>query len=308
MGNGIPPSRQYAPMYSSFQYEATVLNSALKSAISSFDIEIASSAEPESLWNEPNAVISALAAVSTSTDWGQSPDEHARSYMLGEKLAALCTVEQRSPSGIAFPATITIKVNGNAWPTTNISPPPTSPTSPASSFNIDEIWAQQERPEMFMLWACDPFVTPANLPWLGRLLEVVTIALPSMLFTIKARAGVQRPYEVNPNWPRVLPQQGHSSWPGGHAYVAGALGYLLDVAVGKGLNAASKAMLKKRLTKAARRIAANREAAGLHWTMDSVDGLSLGVFTMQELLQAAAASTTPGVGEISDLALLVSKV
>ena len=163
----------------------------------------------------------------------------------------------------------------------------------------DEMCLQQDAMPVFMLWAAIRDDAKAhNFVKTCELIDLLLWGLAMPIYESKQRAGVKRPHhfwQVPPGPSLQVP--GHSSWPAGHAFAAGALAVLLAV-----LN--PKRNVNKLLIRAAARIASNRVRGGLHTQLDNQAGFVLGVSVMHALLTKAStaiASTDPLMAKLWEL-------
>ena len=113
-------------------------------------------------------------------------------------------------------------------------------------------------------------------------------ALAAMHF--KQKYNRPRPSQYRPALLPPIPIPGHASYPSGHATQAHLMALLLGEAL-SALGSPHQAALQTTLGALARRIARNREIAGLHFPSDSAGGqqLAASIFAaMQKQAQAQA--------------------
>lgn len=126
------------------------------------------------------------------------------------------------------------------------------------------------------VWASAVGIRPGLHRWTGELLSVALDAALFVIFGLKQAFVCPRPIDFSGQIGPLILTPGHDTWPSGHSteshLVARVLGELIE---SHGATAQSKAAFR-RLFDSARRIATNREVAGLHFPADSAAGCVLG--------------------------------
>ena len=129
--------------------------------------------------------------------------------------------------------------------------------------SLDEILAQNTE---FQFYFCSQLsIYPRSYPKSHLLLKCVARIGELVMVNLKRRYASKsvRPSHIYPRLTPPVPVPGHPSYPSGHATVSHLLALAADAIVPKLGDAADKL---------ARRIAVNREIAGLHFWWDSIAG------------------------------------
>lgn len=144
--------------------------------------------------------------------------------------------------------------------------------------SLDETLAQDSDADSFMFHiAAQQGINFEMAFWVWDILLYSSLEL---IYRTKKQFGYRRPRRNNmPSIPTPL----HSTWPGGHAFSAGALATFLYWMLKD--RAKDPKSLKSNLEKAATRIAQIREDADLHWQEDTMDGLKIGAMTIRGLIE-----------------------
>lgn len=286
MGYVVPPRVETASRFRRFLRDSSVPNSLVAQGLAQFD-NLPPPVSDLTSWTASgaNSFRASLGAVG-ATPPASTTDPYSQIYLSGQALGRLVDVSFTTP-------TLIFKVGGKSKA---FSLPSFSSATPHNSATVayeQELQAQNTDPELFLLWVCrlhlDETAFPSRLEKLCDLIDVAAIALPETLYKAKRLVGAKRPYQVKPVT-EFLPRPGHSSWPGGHAFAMGAISTLVLEALQDKLDAPIFSALKNEVSIAARRIANNREGAGLHWANDAKVGLEAGEFVVNELLAQAISS------------------
>lgn len=128
-------------------------------------------------------------------------------------------------------------------------------------------------------------VTPQSHPLTCRLLHVGSLIGAYVSMHFKMVHKLRRPAHRAPALMPPVPMPGHPSYPSGHATQA----YLMAGCVEEALDKANVPNgLKQSLQHLAKRIARNREIAGLHYTNDTDAGQTLAGHTLSALKKLAS--------------------
>ncbi len=240
-------------------------------------------------------------------DLKETSDEYARYFLLGQSLASSITQ---------------VKENGELLIKSTQTPPTEVfrakvPSLPLPKPDIEPAAAEmkvQSGQELVFLFRIVEAHIEYYAQWdrVNDVMEAVGIALGSVIYRAKGLCQNPRPYpkpyDRSPK-PTLKPPA-HSSWPGGHAFGVSAVATLLYHAFSQTMAVDKKTEFKLALEKGARRIAYNRERAGLHWRVDGVDGLRMGGEIMHYWLELGSKSKygDDGVGSIGDFLPLLKSV
>jgi hypothetical protein len=119
-------------------------------------------------------------------------------------------------------------------------------------------------------------VSATTHPATARLAAICGLIGAFVVMVWKHKHKRPRPFQLCPALRPPLPPPGHPSYPSGHATQAELIHLALAEAVkGSGGSAAGAAKRKAALWAMAKRIAENRETAGLHYASDTVGGYEL---------------------------------
>jgi PAP2 superfamily len=136
-------------------------------------------------------------------------------------------------------------------------------------------------------WASVTGIDPAQSPRTVELLAAASALSPLIGLPLKQNLDVRRPYQSSSRVQPAIPTPGHGSYPSGHSTAAhleaALLCALLDLDP-------KKHLMHRQLRATARRIADNREVAGVHYRCDSDAGAALGAV----LAEFVVACCVPG--------------
>jgi hypothetical protein len=119
-------------------------------------------------------------------------------------------------------------------------------------------------------------MTPGSHPGTYRLIHIASRIASAIALVFKRHYQVARPSQVLPALRPPVPNPGHSSYPSGHSTQAHLIAALVGEMLGQStMAAADQQVFKANLAVLARRVARNREIAGLHYDFDSAGGAAL---------------------------------
>jgi hypothetical protein len=125
----------------------------------------------------------------------------------------------------------------------------------------------------YAFWSSIVFLSPERT---RRTMELINMVLQLCVYVemrFKQAMGCFRPIEFNAQVQPMITTPGHGTFPMGHASQAYAVAYVLKQL----LNLDPYPLVKDQLDRQAARIATNRIIAGMHFPVDAMAGLMLGI-------------------------------
>ncbi len=119
-------------------------------------------------------------------------------------------------------------------------------------------------------------ISPQTHPWTFVFLSAVHAAVSRIEFRIKNYFSSPRPNELTSEVDPVIQTPAHSSYPSGHATESFCLARVLGAICFGGRHSETEQI--------AMRIAHNREFAGVHFPIDSIEGAKLGIWVGEHFL------------------------
>jgi hypothetical protein len=118
--------------------------------------------------------------------------------------------------------------------------------------------------------------TPRSHPWTYRLMHIAGLVGTLMVMHFKEAQKRRRPSQVCPALRPPIPVPGHAAYPSGHATQAHLIARCVGECIKQGMSDQTAAGdIQAALTALAKRIARNREIAGLHYVSDTWAGEQL---------------------------------
>ena len=125
-------------------------------------------------------------------------------------------------------------------------------------------------------WAGIVPLSSRSTPFTLELMAALVMWSSFIVQQVKTRYNLPRPVDLSPRIHPMIETPGFSTYPSGHATQAALVSTLLRALAVPGLAADWRAPVESQLIELARRIAENREVAGVHFPSDSRAGLALG--------------------------------
>lgn len=284
LGGHIPPSIYFKKIFLAFleaiEDETTDVFEAYDQYIKGIEVH------PGYTWKIP--VYGNVSAPQTSSP---SKEEFSRVFLLGQALSGAQTMSTSIKLGLKY-----LKIDGNGHQIF-LEAPDVNPVREKVDVKTKELEIQNEFPELF-LFALAHKNSRIKADSLENLMYALSFGLPTVIYASKALMGIERPYE-RANTILDIPK--HSSWPGGHGFIAAAISTLIYFSIAhQQPPLADLSRIKLLLEHATNRISYNRQQAGLHWKMDGIDGMNLGGKIIHHWLDLSLQSKDETPGSIKD--------
>lgn len=273
-GHGIPPYRTAQLRWLAFTSQETQSSEAIDQFMKGYPKE-----KPDKDFSVPSA---ATPASQSSKELPEAAEAASRTYRAAVKLIGRHKCRR---SGAKVLANLS---NSPGWqatiPTLNEVKEAVRKMLPLVKPATLEMERQVDDPDLFVLLvAKDKMVNP-KMEHTFLLIDILLLAFGYLVYEAKALSGVQRPWQLGNKQEPSLDKPDHSSWPSGHAFVAGMMATLI--------HALCPGVEKEDLRKAAWRVAVNRERGGLHTRLDTLAGLEMGGLLTLDLINGVANSAT----------------
>ena len=136
-------------------------------------------------------------------------------------------------------------------------------------------------------WAGIVLLSSRKTPFTLELMAALVMWSSFIAQQAKTRYNLPRPVDLSARIHPMIEIPGFSTYPSGHATRAALVSTLLRALAVPGLATDWRAPVESQLTELARRIAENREVAGVHFPSDSHAGLALGEGLLRLLIKPA---------------------
>jgi len=140
-------------------------------------------------------------------------------------------------------------------------------------------------------------MTPGSHPQTYRSLHIASLIGAFVVLHFKGDKKRPRPSQLCPALRPPIPVPGHSSFPSGHSTQAHLMFRFVQLVLqSSAMPATDRPVIEENLLRLARRVARNREIAGLHYRTDSDAGEALAGVIFTRLTTSASSLFTDAIG------------